>query len=117
MDKRKRWTTKEEARRYASKAFNEGRRGLSFWAACDYIGWTPTEVHNTKLFQGSIYADYLISEGKEYIEEEISSIKWEINTIQYSEDKNINASIKDLEDDLAIAQDELKYLNRRVHRY
>ena len=60
---RKRWASEEEAREFAVKAFHEGKTGLSFWAACDYIGWTPERVHKLKLFFELLYGDFLICAG------------------------------------------------------
>ena len=113
MSNRKRWASKEEARQYAIKAFHERRMGLSFWAACDYIGWSPKEVRDSKNFQDSLYADYLISMGKRFIKEEISDIKWEINNIQYVDNHSAGFTMEELESFLKTAQGELNYLNKR----
>jgi hypothetical protein len=44
------------------------------------------------------------------IEEEISDIKREINTIQYVESRRTNDSIEELEEYLKVAKDSLNYL-------
>lgn len=112
VNSRKRWASKEEARNFAFKAFHEGRTGLSFWAACDYIGWTPKKVRSFKLFFESLYGDFLSCEGKKGIEEEISALEWEINNIQYVESHHIKASIKEAEEYLKVAKDELRFYLR-----
>ena len=118
MSKRKRWASKEEAEAYVHKALQENNLGLSFWAACDYIGWTRKIITNIRNFQQALYADWLISRGIRYIKEEINNIKWELNTIRYLESRQTKAStIKDLEDDLQVAKDELDYLQKwKKHR-
>ncbi len=113
MNDRKRWASKEEAEQYAIKAFNEGRTGLSFWAACDYLGWTAEKFKHIKLFQDSLYADWLISMGTKYIKEEIQNIKWEINNILFFENHRSKEPLKELEENLQIAKDELKDLKNR----
>ena len=114
MSKRKRWASKEEAEAYVHKALQENNLGLSFWAACDYIGWTRKIITNIRNFQQALYADWLISRGIRYIKEEINNIKWELNTIRYLESRQTKAStIKDLEDDLQVARSELDYLQKR----
>ena len=56
MSKRKRWASKEEAEAYVHKALQENNLGLSFWAACDYIGWTRKIITNMPigLFQEAL---------------------------------------------------------------
>ncbi len=44
MNQRKKWATKEAAKEYVAKALKEGKTGLTFCAACDFLGWVPTEV-------------------------------------------------------------------------
>ena len=112
MNSRQRWASKEEARNFAVKAFHEGRTGLSLWAACDYIGWTPKKVQNLKLFFESLYGDFLSSEGKRGIEEEISALEWEINNIRYVESRHIKASLREAEEYLKVAKSELHFLVR-----
>ena len=43
MSNRKRWATKQEAEKFATSAMEGGRTGLSFCAACDFLGWNPRE--------------------------------------------------------------------------
>ena len=109
MNNRKRWASKEEAKEFATKALQEGRTGLSFCAACDYLGWKAAEFNNDS-FHDVLYADWLLSMGEEYIKEEIQNIKWEINTIYYLEGGVSRAQINELESYLQLAKEELKYL-------
>ena len=39
MNKRIRWASKEEAKQYALSAESKGNMGLSYCAACDFLGW------------------------------------------------------------------------------
>ena len=116
MCENKRWASREEAEKYAYKAFREGRTGLPFWAACDFLAWTAEKFNNIKRFWDSLYADWLISMGTEYIEEEIQNIKWEINTILFLENRNTKDSLKELEEKLQVAKSELKYIKSRKWR-
>ena len=111
MNNRKRWNNKEEAVRYAHKALDEGNRGLSFCAACDYLGFIVNRD-----FHDVLYADWLLSRGISYIKEEISDIEWELNNTEYVEAYKYQPSTDHLEDYLKIAKDELRYLTRRIWR-
>lgn len=51
-------------------------------ALLDFLGWNNKNNNN---FGDSLYADYLIFMGEEYIKEEINDIKWELNNIEYVE--------------------------------
>ena len=115
MNTRKRWATKKEAEDYAIKAFQDGNVGLSYCAACDFLGWSPTDK-DTKDFGDALYADWLISMGEEYIKEEIANIKWELDTMEYVELNKFKPSIRNLERYLKIAKNELRYLRRRRWR-
>ena len=39
MSDRKRWANKEEAYAFAKEAEKSGKLGMSYAAACDYLGW------------------------------------------------------------------------------
>jgi hypothetical protein len=43
MSNRKRWATKQEAEKFIADALEGGRTGLSFCAACDFLGYNPRE--------------------------------------------------------------------------
>ena len=110
MNNRKRWPTKEAAKEYAIKALDEGRLGLTFCAALDFLGWDPSK---RKLFDFNLYADFLCAFGENYIKEEIKNLKWELDNNQYVESNNSHSYISDLEKYLKIAQEELKYFNKK----
>ena len=111
MNNRKRWSSKEEAEKYAIKALREGNVGLSYCAACDYLGCNPDnkKINN---FLNSLYGDWLISMGEDYIKEEIASIKWELDNMEYVEFYKFKPSIENLDIYLQIAKDELKSLKK-----
>ena len=39
LNQRKRWADKAEAKTYALQAERTGKMGLSYCAACDFLGW------------------------------------------------------------------------------
>ncbi len=41
MEKRKKWATKDEAKAYLTRAKKAHNFGLSFCAACDFLGLDP----------------------------------------------------------------------------
>ena len=113
MSDRKRWASKEEAQKYAVAALQNGNKGLSFWAACDYLGWSIKKVQNYDIFQNALYEDFLMSMGRKCLQEEIDNLEWEINTILHEDRGDSNASkeyLESLQSSLNIAKAELKDL-------
>lgn len=115
MSNKKKWANKEEARSYAIKASRDGNRGLTFCAACDYIGWAP-DYKNASSAELALYADWLLSRGISYIKEEINNIKWELDLIDYVESPTNKAYHDSLESYLKVAKEELAYLKDFLKR-
>lgn len=85
MNTRKRWATKEEARNYVSKCFDENHFGLKYCAACDFLGIDAAKYReNNKSFQLGLWEDYLISMPRYEAEKIIQSIKDEALDDEYA---------------------------------
>ena len=115
MNNRKKWANKEEAKHYAIKASRDGNRGLTFCAACDYVGWTP-DYNNDSRAELALYADWLLSGGISFIKEEINDIKWELDLLDYVESPSNKAYYDSLESYLKVAKEELAYLKNIIKR-
>lgn len=121
MSNNKRWNTKEEAQEYVSNSKNYG---LTFCAACDFLGINPNERnHNLRQFQLAITADCFISWSTRDILDLIDVLRDEIYSAEYVDGYNcvdsdaISASAEQV---LAAAKQELRerrsYERRQVYR-
>ena len=115
MNQHKRWVTKEEARNYVSKCFNENHFGLKYCAACDFLGIDAAKyLKRHKSFQLSLWEDYLISMPRYEAEKIIESIKDEVLNDGYangSKFQNTNHDEVTAEEYLKVAKDELFHRN------
>ena len=111
MNNCKRWKNKVEAENYIIKCFTTQNFGLSYCAACDYLGISnPIEYKNYKKdIQLGIYADFILD-----LEEEINSLEYELNNFEYiekSQYKNNSTFLPTLEECLEALKNEYKYFN------
>ena len=108
---KKRWQNKEEAEKYIQKCFQNNNFGLSYCAACDYVGIkNPAEYRNKiKSSHLAIYADCLIG-----LKREIKLLEYEVNNSEYVENhkfKELDNYLASTEEYLQVAKEEYKYLN------
>ena len=104
-----RWATKEEAKEYIDKCFKTQNFGLSYCAACDYVGLVPNEHKEyIKHIYLGIWADCLFD-----IKALINEIKYEIYNAEYVENhkfKDLDCYLASNEEYLKVAVDELKFI-------
>ena len=113
MGKRIRWNNKEEARRYAFKCINEGRTGLSFCAALDYVGEDLLkQIKSILLFRESIYADSLYSRGLKEVYEDITIFECELFYDTFKSAFDYDECLSWLQ----VAKDTAKEIKRRKRR-
>ena len=102
MNDNKRWKTKEEAKEYISNACKNHNFGLSYCAACDFLGIDPSEDRkNTKDFYLSLVSDCLMSWSKEDLRDLIDELQYEMFAREYVDSNKF----KDPEGDLAYAKE------------
>lgn len=118
---KKRWTNKEEAKEYISSCIREGNLGLSFCAACDFVGEKPTTEDKIKQFMLSIIADVFISWRTKDLIDHINLLEYAILSAEYVENyeyKDPDDYIVSKEEILKLAKEELsdRQTRRRAYR-
>ena len=113
MANNKRWATKQEAEEFIDKCFKDGNFGLSYCAACDFVGKEPVKsVNSAKEFCLGIHADCFMSYSDEQLISLINELKEEIYTAEYVEThkkyKNLDSSLESDEELLKVAIFEYK---------
>ncbi len=105
MAENKRWKTKEEAQEYISKAIQENNLGLSYCAACDFLGAEPVpRSKRSKRFLLGVYEDSFNLFSDKDLKDLISELEDSILTAEYVE----NHKFKDLDETYLSAEDILK---------
>ena len=108
MNNRKRWANKEEAEKYIEKCFRTNNFGLSYCAACDYLGLVPNEYkEEVKGFRLGVWSDCLFCDLRDLI----SNLQYEVYNSEYVENhknREVDEYLETAEDYLAVAKAELK---------
>ena len=115
MENRNRWANKEEAKEYIQKCFQTNIFGLSYCAACDFVGIGSPAKYREELkgFRLGIWADCILNLTDGDVEGLIDDLKYEIYNSEYVENHKtveLDSFLATTEEYLEVAKGELKYL-------
>ena len=113
MSDNRRWKTKEEAEEFVSNAIKNHNYGLSYCAACDFLGIDPSKDNESaKQFHLSLVADCMMSWSNEQLKDLISELKDEMLTAEYVD----SHKCKDPDDDLASAKEIIEIAKQELRQ-
>ena len=110
-----RWKNREEAMDYIHKCFQTNNFGLSYCAACDFVGIeNPAKYkEEMKQFRLGIWADCILSLSNGDVEGLIDELKYDVYNSEYVEGHRSNEVDDDfatVEEYLDVAKNELKVM-------
>ena len=117
-----RWKSKEEAKEYIQKCFRTNNFGLSYCAACDFVGIENPAKYREEMkgFRLGIWADCILSLTDGDIEGLIDDLKYEVYNSEYVENHksaDIDNYLATNEEYLEVAKAELRLVQEYEENY